>query len=242
MLKSEIQPGTDYALRETREIGARFQRVRIIDHIRKNKWKAKWVEPNPGLIDYVESGQLIVPWKERKAFLKEEESAERLRKALYGIFEDVGDEASFYRGVLTGSPEALARVKTRAKIQPESNSQFSYVDRTGKLHLPFDEALEIARKFCAAEPAAVLAAVESTEREWAQKARQPGEEYMVKLLNEYRAAWALVRQWAGHDAAVAQREEQIQKLERLVWDAVYALQKAHLDSEAARLRRAIERT
>jgi hypothetical protein len=40
---------------------------------------------------------------------------------------------------------------------------------------------------------------------------------------------------------VAQREAQIQKLERLVWDAVYALQKAGLDSESARLRRAIER-
>lgn len=257
MLKSEIQPATDYALRERREIGAPFQRVRIIEHIRKNKWKAKWIEPNPGLIDYVESSQLIVPWNERKAFLKEEESADRLRnhnralgyadespvaKALYGIFENVGDEVSFYRGVLTGIPEALARVKARAKIQSENNSQFSYVDRTGKLHLPFDEALEIAQKFCAAEPAVVLAGVESTEREWAQDARRPGEEYMVKLLNEYRAAWALVRQWAGHDAAVAQREEQIQKLERLVWDAVYALQKEHLDSEAARLRRAIERT
>ncbi len=63
----------------------------------------------------------------------------------------------------------------------------------------------------------------------------------MKSLNEYRAAWALIRQWAGHDAAVAQREEEIKKLERLVWDAVYALQKAHLDSEATRLRRALER-
>jgi hypothetical protein len=183
MLKSEIQPATEYALREKREIGASFQRVRIIEHIRKNKWKAKWIEPNPGLVDYVESGQLIVLWKERKAFLKEEESAERLRNhnraigyaeqspaanALYEIFENVGDEVSFYRGVLRGSREALARVKTRAKINSDSNSQFSYVDRTGQLHLPFDEALEIARKFCAAEPAAVLAAVESTERKWAQ--------------------------------------------------------------------------
>lgn len=53
--------------------------------------------------------------------------------------------------------------------------------------------------------------------------------------------WALIRQWAGHDAAVAQREAEIQKLERLVWDAIYSLQKAGLDSEAARLRRAIER-
>jgi len=121
----------------------------LIEHIRKNKWKAKWIEPNPGLIDYIESGQLIVPWKERKAFLKEQESAERLRnrnralgyaeespvaKALYGIFENVGDEVSFYRG------------------------------------------------FCAAEPAAVPASVESTEREWSQDARRPGEEYMAKLL------------------------------------------------------------
>jgi len=64
---------------------------------------------------------------------------------------------------------------------------------------------------------------------------------MVPLLNEYRASWALIRQWAGHDAAVAQREAEIQRLERLVWDAVYALQKAGLDKQAAKLRHAIEK-
>ena len=51
----------------------------------------------------------------------------------------------------------------------------------------------------------------------------------------------MIRQWAGHDAAVAEREAHIVKLERLVWDAIYALQKAKLDSEAARLRRAMEK-
>ena len=50
-----------------------------------------------------------------------------------------------------------------------------------------------------------------------------------------------IRRWAGHDAAIAQRETEIQKLERLVWDAIYALQKAGLDVEAARLRRAVQR-
>jgi hypothetical protein len=83
--------------------------------------------------------------------------------------------------------------------------------------------------------------VETTEREWARQAARPGADYIVPLLNDYRASWALLRQWAGHDAAVAQREAEIQRLERLVWDAVYALQKAGLDSEAARLRRAIEK-
>jgi hypothetical protein len=100
--------------------------------------------------------------------------------------------------------------------------------------------LAIARKFCAAEPSTVLIQAEATEREWSLKATH-GEDYIIKLLNEYRASWALIRQWAGHDAAVAQREAEIQRLERLVWDAVYALQKAGLDAEATKLRRAIER-
>ncbi len=66
-------------------------------------------------------------------------------------------------------------------------------------------------------------------------------EYIVSLLNDYRASWALIRQWTGHDVAIAMREAGIQKLERLVWDAVYALQKAGLDHEAARLQRVLEK-
>lgn len=256
MLKSEIKPGVEYAMRERSNVRGPFQHVRIIEHVRGNKWKAKWIEPNPGLSDYVESGQLVVLWKERRAFLKDEENEERLRnrnkqlgyeeesplaKATYEIFESVGDDVSFYKGRLSGSPEALERVSARARTASKNSSLISYTDRKGKVHLPFDEALELGRKFCAAEPATVLARIENTERKWAEQARRPGEEYLVSLLNEYRAAWALIRQWTGYDAAISQREAEIEKLERLVWDAVYALQKAGLDSEAARLRRALER-
>ena len=35
-------------------------------------------EPNPGLVHYVESGQLVATWKEHKAFLKEEDAEIRL--------------------------------------------------------------------------------------------------------------------------------------------------------------------
>ncbi|MGA2946804.1 MAG: hypothetical protein WA350_08495 [Candidatus Sulfotelmatobacter sp.] len=61
MLKSEINPRMDYALREKSAPDAPLQRVRIIEHIRGNKWKAEWVDPNPGLIDYVESGASDLP-------------------------------------------------------------------------------------------------------------------------------------------------------------------------------------
>jgi len=256
MLKCEIRPGTDYAVREKRARGVPFQRVRIIEHARGNKWKAKWIDPNPGLVDYIESGQLIVPWKEHKAFLEEEASDDRLREhnarhgytdrnspvvtALEQVFDSVGDGVSFRDGSLVGSPEALDRFLARAKAGPLRESVVAYADRQGNLHLPFDEAFELGRKFCAAEPSTVLVEVEAFEREWTHKATH-GEEYILELLNEYRASWALLRQWAGYDAAVAQREEEIKKLERLVWDAIYALQKAGLDSDAAKLRRAVEK-
>ena len=237
-------------------MGDRVQRVRILEHVRGDRWKAEWIDPDPGLIHYVVSSHLIAPWKDHKAVLKEEANAGSLEehnertgyqkdspvvRALEEIFESTGDQVCFYRARLSGPRDAIERVRARAGAEPGKDSPYAYTDRQGTVHLPFDEALQLAQKFCAAEPAAVLVSIEATERKWAHDARMPGEEHLPQLLNEYRAAWALIRQWAGHDAAVAQREAEIQKLERLVWDAIYALQKAGLDDQATKLRRAIER-
>ncbi len=186
--------------------------------------------------------------------LKEEENEGRLQEhnerhgyageedpvvtALYQVFDNVGEAVSFYRGTLSGPPEVIARLRTRVGITGGGESNAAYVDRKGCLRLPFGVALDIAHKFSAAEPSAVLLAVEATEREWTRDATSG--EYIVGLLNRYRAAWALIRQWAGHEAAIAQKESEIRRLERLVWDALYALQKAGADDEAARLRRAVQ--
>ncbi len=257
MQKSEIKIGEEYALRETLKPNEPFQHVKILQHIRRNKWRAEWIEPNPGLLDYIESQHLVVRWKDRKAFLRDEEQARQLEEdnerqgftkaspldnVLSQVFESVGENGlSFYRNMLSGPPEALERVKERARFDRTKNSPYTYVDRHGTVHVPVAEALEIAKAFCAAEPSTVLVEVESTEREWSQEASQPGKKYMVELLNEYRASWAIIRQWTGHDPAIAQREAHIQRLERLVWDAIYALQKAGADTEANRLRRALQR-
>jgi hypothetical protein len=78
MDKSSIVVGMEYAIREQRVAGSPFQRVKVIEHIRHNKWKAKWIDPNPGLVDYVESAQIIVLWRDHKAFLMDEENSARL--------------------------------------------------------------------------------------------------------------------------------------------------------------------
>src|SRR4051812_35477995 len=127
MWKAHIKPGTEYALREKR--GGPVQRIRIVENVRGSRWKAEWIDPNPGLVHYVESGHLIAPWKGLKALLREEEAAARLRehnatvgyerdspleKAVEQVFESVGESLMFWRGVLSGSREALDRVKARA--------------------------------------------------------------------------------------------------------------------------------
>jgi hypothetical protein len=255
MWKDEIIVGKDYALREKRLPGVPFQRVKILEHVRGSKWKAEWVDPNPGLVDYVASSLLVVPWKDAKAYLKEEESEARLRKhneeqgykrdspidrALSTVFSSTGDhDLHYWHGVLSAKSDVIELLKTRINATDQP-SWIAYTDRQGTLHLPFEYAVLLAKKFCAIEPAAVLTEVESTEQEWSQDI-QRGDDYLVGLLNEYRAAHAIIRQWTGHDPAIAAREERIRRLERLVYDAIYALEKKGLDDEAKRLRRAIER-
>ena len=89
------------------------------------------------------------------------------------------------------------------------------------------------------EPATALTNVEATERNWSLTAPRANGEYIIPLLNHHRASWAIIRQWCGQDAAIAARENRIAELERLVWDAIYVLQKAGLDGEANKLRRTV---
>ena len=250
MQKAALVIGEEYGLREARKSDAPLQRVRVLAHVRGKKWKVEWIEPNPGLVDFVEVQNLIVRWSESPAFMSDEKADRALRadnerngydeetpvdRALSDVFDHIGDKLTFYRGVLSGSPEALARVLRRAKLEPSARSALQYVDRHGVVHAPFTEALELAMAFCAAEPMTALTTIEPTEKKWAREVATNADESMALLLNQYRAAWALIRQWAALDPSAGLRSE-IDRLQRLVLDAVYALQRAGLDQTAHRLR------
>jgi len=72
MQSFDIHPGQEYGYRDSPKRRDDLQRVKVIEKVRA-KWKVEWVEPNPGLQDYVKSVQLVVPWGKRRAFLKNEE-------------------------------------------------------------------------------------------------------------------------------------------------------------------------
>jgi hypothetical protein len=126
MQKSDIEAGKEYVFKEDKHSDASIQHIKIIEYIRGKKWKAEWIDPNTGLIDYVESQQLIVRWKDRKAFFRDEENARQIRtnnekikyeedsplaNVLYQVYESLGEkELHYYRGVLSGNPEAIERI------------------------------------------------------------------------------------------------------------------------------------
>jgi hypothetical protein len=229
----------------------------VLEHVRGTRWKVEWLDPNPGLVDYASSASIVVLWRQRRAFLRDEERSARMSEvsassfpgsehpttnAVHLVFEATGEQLGIgSAGVLSTTDRGtLERVCDRAGIDVPDNP-VSYRDRRGLWHWPFDVALTVAQAFARAEPAAALLVVDSQEQQWAHDAATPGGRHLVGLLNEYRAAFALVRQWAGMDQAVATRDAEIKRLRDLVERAVWDLRRPEADPEgiAARMERGL---
>jgi len=128
MWKSEIKPGTEYAIRE--QPSAPYQRIKVLEHIRGSKWKVKWIDPNPGLVDFIESKMIIVRWRELKALLKDEARERELReydkKAGHKEGSPVAlavDEVIGATNETLGDQESVARLQARAGLNPPRHAQ-----------------------------------------------------------------------------------------------------------------------
>lgn len=254
MTKEELKAGVECAFETSQSPDSPLQHIRLIERVR-GRWKAEWIDPNPGRIGYAISKQIVTRWEEHEDFQRDKVSMAHLTeynkslgylpesptdRAIQEIFENTGDSISYHNGVVSSSPEVLNRFMVRIGSNKYELKSPAYMDRKGDLNLPFDQGMELAQSFCKVEPFSVLTDVTATERRWSSEASRPGGEYLIPLLNSYRAAWAILRQWCHNDAFTAAREKEISTLVQLVWDAVYALQKAGAHEEAARLRHVLE--
>ena len=166
MDKNNIEPGKHYAIRE--HPNDDLQHVKIVESVRSRKWRAEWIDPNPGLIDYVASRHIIVPWGQRQALLSDERNAGTMALAVQRsgfpgdhhpiafavdtILDATSEHSiSVNHGVLSYEADALERVAARAGIGPPDHP-VSYRDRHGRHHLPWDCALALAEAFARNEP------------------------------------------------------------------------------------------
>jgi hypothetical protein len=255
--KSSIRPGEEYGVREPPRAGVELQHVKVIEHVRADKWRAEWIDPNPGLVDYIKSQNIVVAWTDRRALLSDERHAVALdtavtesgfpgeqhptTSAVQWVLDTTGESQLWvHHGVLRFEPGALERVAHRAGVAVPTHPA-GYRDRYGFGHLPWECAVDLAMRFAGAEPRTVLDSVDSKETEWSNEVRHDRGHHLVGVLNEYRASWALIRQWAGLDAAIAIREERITMLERTLSDVRWDLKRPNPDLEriVTRIERAL---
>ena len=248
MDKKSIEIGGEYAFRDPPKPGVEFQRVRVLELVR-TKWRVRWLDPNEGLEDFVKSANLIVPWKERQPYLRDERRREALARqcertwrghndptcsAVTTVFDTTGERhiGIDNDGSLGADPGALQRLCDRIGVPVPHDEQFGYTDRFGKVHEPYELGHKLAIAFAQAEPETVLLDIDTQQRRWEIDARDPANHYLVDLLRDFRAEVAIIRQWAGYDKAVAMREAEIDRLTALVREAMWKLRTPNVDAEA----------
>src|SRR4051794_258766 len=150
-----MQTGKLYAYRERRGAGQPLRKVKLVDIVgRKGMVKVRFEdEPHRGLEEYVNTRQLMTPWKERKGLLCDEERQARLEAhartsadpalgaAASAVLESTGEAGADVgaRGCEMDRDE-LQRIMDRAGLdgRPADLHPLAFDDRQGVTHLPLE--------------------------------------------------------------------------------------------------------
>ena len=152
MDSASLTVGKLYAFREKRQPGVPFLKVKLLAKVgRGGKVQVRFEDgPFPGLEEYVHTRQLVVPWGERQAFIRDEERLEQIKKAAaaYGdkarndaveaILESTGESSAWLSGKGLSMPrDAIERLARRAGLDgdPAKLDPLGFQDRFGNIHL-----------------------------------------------------------------------------------------------------------
>lgn len=248
--------GRSYAFRERVTTGAPIRRVKLVDIVgRRGKIKIRYEdEPHEGLEEYVSTRNMIVPWGEVRALLRDEKRHAALvedlswpdrvnRQAADAVITASGEDVwAGENGILVGDPAAIERLMQRAGLAPNLSElhPLAFVDRKDRAFVPFAGTEALARAFAAAEPETVTMAIEDQEAEWKHGGYGPGDRYLHDMLREHAPAFAVARTWAGFDSEIKMLREEIERLRGLLYSAAMTLQRSGEEREGRRIERALD--
>lgn len=156
------------------------------------------------------------------------------------MFESTGEPGAAVLGALSWFDEdELQRIVDRAGLTtaPTELHPLAYRDRRGRVHLPLDGAVALAKAFAAAR---VIQYLDDGEEELRIRATQPGERWFHEYLRELSPGYALARRWAGLEQEGQALREEISRLRTLRSRAAHDLDNAGEGRKAKRLLRALE--
>jgi hypothetical protein len=105
-----------------------------------------------------------------------------LSDAIHDVFENLGDSGHFdiNHGSMSDSIDVIERLRVRAKLTEADvgpSTSHTYIERSGRLRLPYECALKFVRAFCMQEPAGVLGSLEASERDFSLRSTNPDNTY-----------------------------------------------------------------
>jgi hypothetical protein len=259
MLSDEIEVGHKYAMREKLSHKEPLIQVQVVEKVgKRGQLKVRRLsEPHTGLEEWIKTRQLIVPWGERQAFLKDEEHERQFdearpepNQALAGAIDTVmratgyadSDGGVDDDGTVRMKSVELREIARLAGLPQklEDLHPLAYVDRFDDLHLPLELAEQLAHAYASAESEMVLMYIEDEEKEYKCRGYEPGERFWHDELRRSMPGFALARYWAGHEEEIAYLRAEIERLRTLLIDAADTLSRKGLYSEAGHIRLALE--
>lgn len=250
-----VEVGNEYAIRLRVAGGEPFVRVLALEKVqRSHQVKVRHVaEPHVGMEEFFPQRNFIVPWKEAKAFLRDEQrmtavynrSSEVYDRVtadtLQLIFESSGetDINVHSGGRVTGGKAAVERFVARAGLEPPFDrlDTTAFLDRLGEYHMSLIGGEALARAFALAEPNSVTLYIETQEAELLAQGYGPGDRFWHDYLREKRPSFALARQWAGAEVELLRLQKEIERLRNILSMAESDLRSAGLTSQANRIAR-----
>jgi hypothetical protein len=253
MQTASLVEGRYYVFREKPRAGTPMLKAKLVEKVgRRGHVKIRFEDgPHPGLEEYINVRQLVVPWGERKALVRDDERLARIaetvrrdparEEAIGTVLAASGEPSAGAGEWLTMPEDELQRIVDRAGLgeQAAELHPLGFVDRRGEVHLPLDGAERLARAFAAAEPENVLMYIDDREEELKRRGNVPGDRYLHDVLRQYQPGWALARQWAGFDRAVEELQKEIARLRSLISRA-HELKDSGAEDKSRRLLRALD--
>lgn len=252
MQSVDIVPGKAHALRPLGQPEESLVKVQVLLPPRRGKVRIRYLTgAEQGLEEWIPTRQLACLWKERRAFLRDEQKEAALRRvseeardpveedAISNVLTATGEETGFQRS-WTLSVAKAERLWRRAGITGEPTREpYAYVDRHGMLHLPYPSALKFAKAFAGAEPEPC----DTYMREWEERLRAegyvPGDSYAHGLLREFEAGFALVRYWMNAPVNKS-LETELQRVTYIAEEAIRQLEATGQEKAARRLKRQLK--
>lgn len=253
MLQDDLEIGKYYAYRMTaKHDDTDLVKVQVLSAGRKGKIRVRYEEGEyTGLDEWVRSKQIACRWAQRRNWLRDHEhklrldqaDAEAYDKVVYDAIDFVMEASGEYTGYMLGEaqdPAVPQRFWARAKLDglPLDADPANYVDRFGSWHLSFRSMEAASIAFAAAEPEAVELYLRKWEDQLKAEGFQPGGRVSHDVLRQWSPSMALARSWT-RTAANKALEDEVQRLQRLVHEAIRLLKTSGNERGAARIERGL---